>query len=336
MAKNKLAVVRYHALDKCFSDFNRKYYIEDLEIAVEKALTAFNDGKKKEVSRKQIYEDIKFMKSEKVYSAPIEEFKEGKRVFRRYSSRSYSILNKGLTPVEIDMTQDLVLLLNSLSGFENMEWVKELMTRLKDITETDAPSVIGFQKNPYLAGIEYFDPLYQAIRNKRVLELTYKSFTKTDPVCYTFHPYYLKEYNNRWFVLGRSEGYDELSLFPLDRIESIKTIKKDYCYEEIDFDEYFDDVVGVSIKKDAQVENIKLLVHKDSWFYLKTKPLHHSQRNITELNNGDYYGMGLKVIINHELKANLLYRGSTIKVLEPESLVQWMKEETSRMSANYI
>lgn len=62
------------------------------------------------------------MKSNIVYNAPIEEYKEGRRIFRRYSSSAYSILNNGLTPVEIEMKQDTVLLLISLSGFENMEW----------------------------------------------------------------------------------------------------------------------------------------------------------------------------------------------------------------------
>ena len=336
MADNRFAVIRYHALDKCFSNFKRRFYMKDLENAVRYALDDYST-KKIKITRRQIYSDILFMKSLEGYNAPIERFRDGQQVYYRYSTPSFSLINKGLTEAELDMIRDTVMMMKLLKGFPRMEWTEELVIRLNELTQAgdNTPPIIGYQENPYLKGLELFDPLYQSIKNHKVLELEYRSFRKPEPVSYTFHPHLLKEYNARWFVLGKSEGYNDPSLFALDRIISIKEANLSYIPATLDFEEHFDDVIGVSVAKDAPLVTVRLQVHKDAWPYIETKPLHHSQTRIKDLDQDDYVGLQFKLKINYELKANLLYRGSKIKVLEPQSLVEWMREETRKMYAYY-
>ena len=98
MATNKHATIRYHALDRCFANTGRRYYIEDLIEACNVALcdyTGIDDG----VKRRQIFEDINFMESEQGWSIPLERCKDGKRVFYRYEDSTFSIKNQAINDV---------------------------------------------------------------------------------------------------------------------------------------------------------------------------------------------------------------------------------------------
>ena len=88
MATNKHATIRYHSLDKCFSNFGRKFFIEDLIDACNIELYEF-EGIEDGVKRRQIFDDINFMESEQGWSIPLERLKVGKRVYYRYSDRSF-------------------------------------------------------------------------------------------------------------------------------------------------------------------------------------------------------------------------------------------------------
>src|SRR5688572_14464640 len=95
MATNKHATIRYHALDRCFSSFSRKFFIKDLIEACNEALYEFS-GVEDGVKRRQIFDDITFMESDQGWSIPLERFKEGKRVYYRYADKSFSIKNRGI------------------------------------------------------------------------------------------------------------------------------------------------------------------------------------------------------------------------------------------------
>ena len=79
MATNKHATIRYHALDRCFSNSGRKYFIEDLIEACNEAIYDFS-GIEDGVKRRQVFDDITFMESEQGWSIPLERIKCGRRV----------------------------------------------------------------------------------------------------------------------------------------------------------------------------------------------------------------------------------------------------------------
>lgn len=181
----------------------------------------------------------------------------------------------------------------------------------------------------------YYKPIFDSIVNKRVIEIVYHPFGK-DARTIVVTPYFLKQYNNRWFLIGKHKGSEYLSNFAIDRIEGFKETSKAYerLSEEIDFKEYFSDVVGVSIS-DVPVEDVVLKVSNKAYGYIVTKPLHESQSAVSTPMEDGYWQVTLKVQNNYELRSLLRSFGEQIEVIAPASLRQMMKESAEAMSKMY-
>lgn len=135
----------------------------------------------------------------------------------------------------------------------------------------------------------------------------------------------------RWFLFGKSKEYETITNLALDRIETILVANGEYTETNIDFNEYFEDVIGVTIPNDT-IENIILKVDTSLISYMTTKPIHGSQK-IKEIDN--VFELHLKLIPNYELVTLLLSFGEKIQVLEPMSLVEKIKDRVGKMIKNY-
>ena len=263
MATNKNASIRYIALDKCFRNPGRKYYMEDLIEVCNDALLDI-DPETSGVKRRQIYDDIKFMRDSKGYDAPIESFKDGRKAYYRYSDMSFSINNQPLNEQEAQQLQSSLATLSRFSGLPQFAWIEELSTRLEhEFKLASNAKVIAFEENPYLKGLDFLKDLYTAIVNEQVLEIIYQPFNweKEKKTC--IHPYYLKQYNNRWYCLGLNDTYKSIENLSLDRIVSFQVCKKSYIKNtSVDFEEHFEDVVGVTIPTNAELEEVRLKINK--------------------------------------------------------------------------
>lgn len=332
MATNKHAQIRYIALDKCFSNFGRKYYIEDLVKACNEAIYDFT-GKQEGVKKRQVYEDIKFMESLAGYHIDLERFKDGRKIFFKYRERDYSINKSPLNEVEVNQINEVLLTLSRFKGMPQFEWVDEISSRLQSLSRQDDVKIIDFEQNQFLKGLEYITPLFNAIFFKRVLEVKYLSFKGENEIMNIIHPYFLKQYNLRWFLFGLNEKESKISNQALDRIISIKEL--DYEYKpntEIDFNEYFDDVIGVTILP-KPLELVTLLVTNDLWPYIKTKPIHGSQKQPQFTPDGVI--IELELIINYEFISVLLSYGERLKILSPVSLINDVKGKLKIMVERY-
>jgi predicted DNA-binding transcriptional regulator YafY len=227
MATNKNALIRYKVLDNCFRNPGRKYFIDDLIAECEGILLEI-DPESNGISRRQIFEDIAFMESKEGWSIELDKLRDGKKVYYRYADMSYSINNMPLNEVEINQLQAAVDILSQFKGMPQFEWVNELVPKLQQGISSDKVSstIIEFDSNQYLKGIEHLGPLHNAIFYKKVLTITYQPFENDAPFDIIIHPYFLKQYNNRWFLFGY---YSEIERFDwnlaIDRIVSIKEIK---------------------------------------------------------------------------------------------------------------
>ena len=192
--------------------------------------------------------------------------------------------------------------------------------------------VIGYQKNPYLKGIENLSSIYHYIVNRQVLKITYDHFVKGKMV-HIVHPYYLKEYNNRWFLFGITEQKrDSLISLPLDRISEIEPIHIEYIPNiNFDFEEYFEDVVGVSVPKIGTTDKVVLRFDKARFPYVETKPLHPSQRIIDK----DDCTVQIEVHQNSELDSLIFSFGDQVEVLAPDSLRNKVKARIEKLSEKY-
>lgn len=325
MATNKHAIIRYQALDKCFSNFGRHFYIDDLISACENAIYEYS-GVKDGVKRRQIYADIAFMESTEGFSIPLERYKDGHQTYYRYSDKNFSINRQPLSPSEAGQLKDTILMLNRFKGLPQFDWMDEILARLEDTfkLKSSSISVVGFEQNPYLKGLEHFTDLFNSIINKQVLEIKFKPFTK-ETRSYIVHPYYLKQYNNRWFLLGYYELLDRIVNMPLDRIESFSIKHHEYIENKnFDFEEYFDDVVGVTIPNGGKVEKILLKVDRARYCYIETKPFHPTQK-VKERNDKEVV-IELSLIPNYEFETLLLGFADSIEIMAPESLKNRIKD----------
>ena len=332
MAQNKGAIVRYRAIDRCLRSKHGKFGIEELRAACAEALyDAFSE--RMSVSRRQIYDDLNHMESNAGYRAEIEHYRDGKKMYYRYADPDFSIEKTPISSEEMDQLKETILMLNRFKGMPHFEWMEEILSKLKDKFHLKGAgdSVIGFEQNLDLKGLENITPLFEAIVNKQVLNIRYKSFKKNKPITCEVHPYYLKQYNNRWFLFGWNMEFGAITNFALDRIEAVSHMLGEYKPKPagLDFDEYFDDVVGVSIPK-GKVEHIVMRVAPDRYPYIKNKPLHPSQHNYDK-----EFRVSIDVIPNNELIALLLSFGSQLEVLEPQNVREMMKEHVKTLNKFY-
>lgn len=320
MATNKHATIRYHALDKCFSNHGRKFFMEDLIDACNEAIYEFS-GIEDGVKRRQVFDDITFMESEQGWSIPLERIKDGRKVFYRYSDSFFSIGNKGINPSEAEQLKETLSILSRFKGIPQFEWIKEIQIRLEDTFKLkgSAISIVGFEQNPYLKGLNHFTDLFNSIQNQQVLIIEYQGFRQKEPAKIGFHPWYLKQYNNRWFLFGFNNDYKALSNLAIDRIISIAYSNESYVQNEgIDFEEYFEDVVGVSTNPVGSTEKVLIKVSANVWPYIESKPIHGSQKikNKTD----DSIEIALDLHVNHELIALLFSYMDAVEILEPIEL----------------
>lgn len=280
------------------------------------------------ISRRQIFEDISFMESSDGWEIELEKQRDGKRMYYRYSDLTFSINNMPLNEVEIGNLKNAVNILSQFRGMPQFEWINELLPKLRQgFNAADKSRVImEFDNNQYLKGIEHLGELYNAIFYKKVLTVTYKPFEKESPYDVIFHPYYLKQYNNRWFIFGYNPLKDKFDWnIALDRIVRFREINEKYQQNtDIDWQEYFEDIIGVTKPDGAKTEKIVLRFDERSAKYIETKPLHGSQK--PKWIDANTLVVSLQVIINYELERLILSYSDSVKVIQPLSLVNTIKE----------
>ncbi|MGM9783834.1 MAG: helix-turn-helix transcriptional regulator [Candidatus Cryptobacteroides sp.] len=341
MATNKHAMIRYQALDACFANRYKRFFIEDLIEACNKALQEFYLSKEDTVNdveyyvkRRTIFNDIAFMQSEEGWSAPIKRFYESHRCYYRYEDENFSINKRDFSQAELDTLDEALIMLNRLNGTAGFDWVSEFIANFEDKLgrKKNTTPVIGYEKNPFLTGIENLSVLYNYIVNKRVLKISYQHFTQGEMV-HIMHPYYLKQYNNRWFLFGITEQNREvLTNLALDRIANIELADTPYIPNtSFDFEEYFDDVVGVSVPRSGEPEKVVLKISEKQYPYIKTKPLHPSQVELDK----DNRIIQLDVFLNWELESLILSYGDDIEVIEPISLRERIQKRINNLLEIY-
>lgn len=330
MSSNKNALIRYKTLDKCLKNKYRKYTLEDLIDECSEALFEF-EGKESFVSRRTVQLDLQNMRSEKFgYEAPIEVYE---RKYYRYSDPDYSIHNISVNESDLKAMNNAVQILKQFKDFSMFKEMNGVIQKLEDsIHSTNQKSIIHLDKNEQLKGLEYIDALYDAILHKKVLRITYRSFKAKESDSYVAHPQLLKEFNNRWFLICLSKG-KEYNL-ALDRMEDIQPEEKtEYIDLSLDGDEYFKDIVGVSVSPTMAPRNVVFFVDSSNAPYVKTKPLHRSQEVISETNEGTVFKICVQ--LNFELERLLLGFGECLIVHKPRKLRLRLEEKFKAGLKNY-
>lgn len=318
MSTNKNALIRYKVLDNCFRNPGKRYFIDSLIEECEKVLLEI-DPESKGISRRQIFDDVAFMESSEGWSIELERHKDGKKVFYRYKDLSFSINNMPLNEVEINQLKEAVDILTQFKGMPQFEWISEMVPKLRQgitLGESDQ-KLMEFESNEFLKGKDHLGVLYNALRYKKPLKVKYHPYQDEVPHALILHPYFLKQYNGRWFLFGLNpaSGKSDWNL-AIDRILEIEELSIPFIENtEVNWSEYFEDMIGVTKPEGEVIENVVLHFLGKTGKYIQTKPLHGSQKanwidsNILEVR--------LDVISNYELERLILSYADSVKVIAP-------------------
>jgi predicted DNA-binding transcriptional regulator YafY len=334
MSINKLALIRYKTIDDCLRNRMRKWTLDDLITKVADRLYEY-EGITSGIGRRTIQADIQVMRSDKLgYNAPIVVLH---KKFYAYSDPEYSITNAPINKSDVEKMKEVVGILKQFSGFTYFDEMSDLVARLENKlnrSTRQGSDCIQFESNQLLRGIEHINPLYQAILNKRALLIEYKSFKAAVSQQHICYPYLLKEYRNRWWLIAQPKKERLFMTMALDRIVEFQELSREKFVESnINFDEYFKDMVGVTRSESDRPNKVLLFVQKEHAPYILTKPLHHSQQLVSETEKG--IEISIDVILNFELERELLGFGEYIKVLSPRHLAGRVKKRLEKTLGAY-
>lgn len=324
MSAGKNPYYRFHIINECLSSKHKRYW--SMRELIEKLREMDFD-----VAVRTVKLDLEYMRYDKRlgFRAPIKYSKSQKGYY--YADPDYTINNVSLTDGQLHILDSVVEMLQMYEGsgivkeFEGaIHKIVRGVDQLRRDKQKKKEQTIAFERAPYYKGMVWFDKVKTGLDQKQPLSITYKKFTASKPDVHVFHPYFMKEFKGRWYVLGYSEQRSNVIILALDRIESIEPEKVRYKPNTyLNAHEYFRNTIGVTHTK-KPVENIVLWFSPGMANYIKTQHLHNSQ----EIVRDDAEGLiiRLRLIINYELIAMLLGYCPDVSVIAPMKLKSKLEE----------
>lgn len=176
--------------------------------------------------------------------------------------------------------------------------------------------------------------LLEAMKENRVVTITYCGFNKSQSHSFPVEPYCVKLFDNRWYVLAHNVRFNDCRIYGLDRIERLEVTDDTFKLpEDFSASEYFSDYFGIVIDKDIRPKRIVIRAYDEHIPYMKSLPLHRSQRLLEE--NDGYADFELFLAPTYDFVMGLLHVGTMIEVMSPASLRKTMKEWVSEMYEMY-
>ncbi|MBV6484346.1 MAG: hypothetical protein KFKLKKLM_00843 [Flavobacteriales bacterium] len=240
---------------------------------------------------------------------------------------SYNRLNDGYF-IDYDNSLNIESFFRFLEIVNTAELLSESLSESKE-----ALSYISFDIGGGLKGIEYLKPLLQAIKEHRKIAFKHFNFHTELNKSYSMKPYLLKEYQNRWYIVGVVEGINELRTFGIDRLEDLK-LKTDTFIPDKKINPLakFEQIVGL-VYSDAEQQRIVLSFTPNQGHYIKTLPIHKSQQILVD--DATEFRIELKLIPNFELTQKILMNADAVKVVEPKWLADEIKNILLSSLENY-
>lgn len=180
---------------------------------------------------------------------------------------------------------------------------------------------------------EYLSMVLEAIGTSEKIRFTYAGFNRSRPESdILFHPYFVKRYKQRWYMVGLREKSGDIRTYALDRVKSMVMVSEHFDMpENIDPASFFDNIIGITLSK-APVRTVKLRTTPQQAKYFRALPFHHSQQ---EEIHDNYSIFTYRLKINYELVHELLSFGTAVTVLAPRELRIMITDELRSSLANY-
>ena len=216
----------------------------------------------------------------------------------------------------------------TLNAFAVSNIIKGNRTLDKQILYEDVPS----SQQPLTT-------ILSAMQNRHSQKMVQKSFWHEELSTPTVEPYGLKMFRQRWYLLAKviannkKNNIGQLRTYGLDRIISVVETNNSYILpDDFDANKYFENIVGVS-NVGGKVEKVTIVADSDQSKYLRSLPLHHSQKEVW---TGEWESeFEFELIINEEFKRELRAFGPGVEVLKPAWLRKELRKEANILSEIY-
>ncbi|RYY77918.1 MAG: WYL domain-containing protein [Moraxellaceae bacterium] len=315
MPLNKNFQYRIEILDELLGSLLRRtpaQLIDELNMRLEEKGIA-------SVAQRTFYNDLKYLIEEK--GAPLHRATKADPCL--YYTERFSLRDIPISEEDVSYLRQAIDILRKATDVKVVSEVESIITRLENRVHTnvsDNRTLIAFEEHTRSLGQEFIDPIFTAIRERSVLKVTYQPFKKESRE-WTLSPYLLKEYRNRWFLIGRCmHTPNAVTNLALDRILRIRNSSEPFVDNDLfDSEAYYRHLVGVTMPSDAVLEDIQIKVAAQGADYVRTKPIHELQRIEKTYVDGSLL-IRLPLYINYELKTYLLSYGPRIEVRKPAHL----------------
>ncbi|TWI77948.1 putative DNA-binding transcriptional regulator YafY [Lacibacter cauensis] len=333
MPDNKSFHTRVRIINSCLTSVKRYWTREEL-------IETIYERTGKRIGVRTFEGDIHDMRYNTYfnYDAPIEFSKE--KGGYCYTDRDYSIDKLPLTEHDLQSLAFATSVLAQYKGITILNdfagTIDKLINLLNSLKQTDYESqaaFVDFEKAPYSKGSEHLDVLVNAIKSNSTINLIYKRFDAADNKAHLVCPYLLKEYRNRWYLLGHVKKENKIKTFALDRISEVQAVSKEPFINAKDFSAelYFKNTIGVTYH-DIKPVDVVLSFSPMQGNYIKTQHLHQTQEILTDSNKE--FRIKINVVPNYELISTILSYGAEVKVVSPPSIknkIKKMAEDTLKL-----
>jgi predicted DNA-binding transcriptional regulator YafY len=326
MPANKYALLRYRIIDRCLTNPARPFPSkEDLRLACEEALYG-SDGE--HISISTIEKDLWAMRNESDlgYHAPIAYHRDERGY--HYTEEGYSINDIQLNDDDLDAIRfaaNTLLQFRELPIFQQFDQalgkIADRLTVSPTMDTRDMDAFIQFESAPHAAGSEHLAPLLSAIRERAEIAFDYQKFSDSSgqSTRHSLHPYLLKEYRNRWYLIGWEPAKNHIRTYGCDRMSDL------LVHEEVRFElrsdfnpeHHFKHALGITVLGERQPVRVEFLCDDVLAKYLGSQPLHPSQ-SIRHTSTGIH--VTLEVMPTFELQQWLLAHANELTLLSPSSI----------------
>ena len=254
---------------------------------------------------------------------------------RTFSNHLQSIADIFGIEIECDRRDNTYHIKNEgeIGGSEIRNWMLEALSLNSLLNESAGmKDRIIFENVP--SSQKYLTTVIQAIRDKKVLHVVYKSYRKTDEEELILEPYCLREFKKRWYLFAHKGNDDSPHMFALDRIQSIEIGKTKFALpKKFNAHEFFSGIYGIRVYPDMKPELVTLKVSAMQANYFRSLPLHSSQE---ELESTDEYTIFKYFLTpDYDFKQDVLSFGASVEVLEPANVREEFRAMISELNKKY-
>lgn len=326
MGLGKSALVRYRLLDEAITSKAHPYpTLGDLLDKVNEHLATL--GEEKTVAKRTIQQDLYDMRfsDELGYYAPLEYSNRHRGYY--YDEADYSISKlplKGEERAVLEFTANLLARYQNMPMFSSFKQITQKIFDALNIhsaieNDQDFVHAIQFDQTPVLKGGNWLAIITESIRHYRKMSIRYQRFNATEPQSRVVHPYILKEYRNRWYLICISEQSGEPRTYALDRIVDATMLEENFApSESMDRRKYFEHSFGIYNLKDKEPETVTLSFYPSQAGYFKTQPIHASQKILVD--NEEEFRVELITYVSEDFIMFLMSYLPRVKVIGPKSL----------------